>query len=344
MAISFTAQAEQIGTIIITSSPVNCEVTIGNIKNIDSLSIKGGEIFDKASPSLKIKKADFQLNIDGIPKGKYNLIFKRDNTSIKSEINIQEDKTSLIKGNFSDGKVFMIPQVFIAKDGAPMVLVPASEFQMGSDIGDIDEKPIHKVYLDEFYIDVYEVTNEQYRKFMDATGHEPPLYWDDPKCNAPDQPVVGVTWQDAVDYCKWAGKRLPTEAEWEKSARGDLIGKQYPWGDEVDMEISDPMAQENPGLNSAYPVGCFRPNAYGLHDMERNAWEWCHDWYGEEYYVELSEKNPQGPDAGEEKVLRGGSWFSGIYTPLPVSYRYRFDPEKSSVLIGFRCVSQKDLK
>jgi len=343
MAISFVVQAEQTGTIVITSSPVGCEVTIENVKSADSLSIKGGEILDKTSPLLKIRKVDSQLNIGGIPKGKYEIILKRGDTSIKSEINIQEDKASLIKGNFSDGKAFIIPQVFIAKDGAPMVLVPAGEFQMGSDIGDIDEKPIHKVYLDEFYIDVYEVTNEQYRKFIDATKHEPSLYWDDPKCNAPDQPVVGVTWQDAVDYCKWAGKRLPTEAEWEKSARGGLVGKQYPLGDDENIEETpEPMAQENPGLNSAYPVGCFKPNAYGLHDMERNAWEWCHDWYGEEYYANSSEKNPQGPDTGDEKVLRGGSWFSGIYTPLPVSYRYRFDPEKSSVLIGFRCVSKKD--
>ncbi|MDQ1326845.1 MAG: Formylglycine-rating enzyme family protein, partial [Candidatus Poribacteria bacterium] len=228
------------------------------------------------------------------------------------------------------------------KDDAPMVLIPAGEFLMGSDKGESDELPIHKVYTDKFYIDVYEVTNAMYKKFIEATGHKQPKFWSDPKCNAPNQPVVGVTWQDAVDYCNWAGKRLPTEVEWEKSARGGLVGKEFPWGDEENIETpsGEPLVNENPGLSSAIPVGSFAPNGYGLHDMERNAWEWCADWYDEEYYSKSLDKNPKGPDSGDKKIMRGGSWFSGIFTPLRVAYRYSDDPNQTSDLIGFRCVSQ----
>jgi iron(II)-dependent oxidoreductase len=330
--------AEQKCGLIITSSPVSCEITITNIIDIDSISVKGGEFIEKSTTLVKIKKTDFQLDVNGITKGKYQILFMRDNNTIKADIDIYEGKTSLIKGNFHNRKAFIIPQVYIGNDGAPMIFVPAGIFEMGSDIGDIDETPVHKVYLDEFYIDVYEVTNAQYKRFIEATGHPKPLYWDNPKCNAPDQPVVGVTWQDALEYCRWAGKRLPTEAEWEKSARGGLSEGEPISEDDEDQSM---VSQENPGLESAYPVGFFSPNAYGLHDMERNAWEWCHDWYNEDYYAKSPEKNPQGPDLGEEKVLRGGSWFSGIYTTLPPSYRYRFDPQKTSILIGFRCLSRK---
>jgi formylglycine-generating enzyme required for sulfatase activity len=336
---SIALAEDQTGSIIIASSPIDCDVLLElNTQNAKALTVKGGEITNQTPSTLNIKKTEFQVSINGIQSGTYPITFKRDDILLKSEVNIQAGKTSLIKGNFENRKVFVIPQVFIGRDGAPMVLIPEGEFQMGGNDGDEDEQPIHKVYTDAFYMDVYEVTNTQYKKFMEATGHKPPIYWDNPNCNVPDKPVVGVIWQDAVDYCKWVGKRLPTEAEWEKAARGGLEGKKYPWGD--DERIEAPTAMQNPGLTSAYPVGCFAPNGYGLHDMERNAWEWCSDLYDEKYYAKSIEKNPQGPDTGNERVLRGGSWFSGIYTPLPVSYRYSFDILKSSILIGFRCVSQ----
>ena len=115
-----------------------------------------------------------------------------------------------------------------------MVLIPAGSFKMGSNNGKDNEKPVHTVYVDAFYMDKYEVTNAQYRKFMSATGHREPKYWDYSDYNQPNQPVVAVSWNDATAYARWAGKRLPTEAEWEKAARGGLEGREYPWGDTID--------------------------------------------------------------------------------------------------------------
>jgi len=235
-------------------------------------------------------------------------------------------------------------EVKIGKDGAPMVLIPAGEFQMGSDEGEPDETPVHTIYLDAFYMDMHEVTNAQYRKFIEATGHRVPNYWNDAKHNAPDQPVVGVTWHDAEAYCKCAGKRLPTEAEWEKAARGGLVGKNYPWGDIPDREVAgEPgvgRTDESGGasLGGTLPVGSFDPNGYGLYDMAVNAWEWCADWYDENYYEESTERNPTGPSSGNARILRGGSWFADVYTPLRVAYRYSYNPAQTSNMIGFRCV------
>jgi len=197
-----------------------------------------------------------------------------------------------------------------------MVLIPAGEFQMGSNESD-DEKPIHTVYLDAFYIDKYEVTNAQYKKFMDAKGYKAPGYWNDPKYNAPNHPVVGVTWNDAKAYADWAGKRLPTEAEWEKAARGGVTGKKYVWGDEwpppnkagnFDNSIT------KDGYTYTAPVGSFKPNGYGLYDMAGNVWEWCADWYDNNYYFTSTKSNPAGPSSGTYHVCRGGSWY--YYAPL----------------------------
>jgi sulfatase modifying factor 1 len=268
------------------------------------------------------KSEEGGLHLEAIEPGKHEVrIGEAEFRPQRFNVQIKAAKTTEIK---------------IGKDGAPMVPIPAGEFQMGSNDGEPDEQPAHTIYLDAFYMDMYEVTNALYRKFMDATGHEAPRYWNDPKCNAPDQPVVGVTWHDARAYCDWAGKRLPTEAEWEKAARGGLAGKTYPWGDNEDTAA--PGAGGNEGVSGAFPVGSFAPNGYGLYDMARNAWEWCADWYGEDYYPKSPGRNPKGPDSGENRVLRGGSWFAGISTPLPVSYRYSYNPEHASNLIGFRCV------
>jgi formylglycine-generating enzyme required for sulfatase activity len=284
-----------------------------------------------------ISKSEDIITINA-PAGNYPINFKLENNILEAELRVNAKDVLLVNGNFDLGKVLVTPNIHIGKDGAPMVLVPAGDFQMGSEFGEPDEVPVHRVYLDAFYMDVYEVTNSLYKKFMDETGHKPPLYWEDPRCNAPDQPVVGVTWEDAKAYCKWAAKRLPTEAEWEKAARGGLAGKIYPWGNEDNTPTAG--GGNLQGVSGAFPVGGFPPNDFGLHDMARNAWEWCLDWYSEGYYAKSPENNPKGPDSGEKRVLRGGSWFAGIATPLPVSYRYSIDPEDSSNLIGFRCVSQ----
>jgi len=246
------------------------------------------------------------------------------------------------------------------KDVSKMILIPAGEFEMGSSVGDADERPVHTVNIDAFYIDMYEVTNAQYKEFVDATSHESPVYWKYSNFNEPDQPVVGVTWDDANAYTKWAGKRLPTEAEWERAARGGLIGKKYAWGDsstpppgagnfadETSKKVFkkwDVINGYDDGFSHPAPVGCFDPNGYGVCDMMGNVWEWCADWYDSGYYSKSSKDNPKGPATGQEHVLRGGSWFSDK-DYLRVSNRYNYNPSytmKEAANIGFRCA--KDAK
>jgi len=233
-------------------------------------------------------------------------------------------------------EVFVSGNEIIGKDGAPMVLIPAGEFQMGSNDYD-DEKPVHTVYLDAFYMDAYEVTNAQYKKFMDATGHRAPEYWNDPKYNAPNQPVGGVSWYDAKAYADWAGERLPTEAEWEKAARGGLVGKKYPWGDTLTHDEANYFGTGGKDMwEYASPVGSFAPNGYGLYDMVGNVWEWCADWYGSAYYAMSPGRNPRGPSSGSSRVLRGGSW-SVVGSSRRVATRDSSDPTYTSSAVGFRC-------
>jgi formylglycine-generating enzyme required for sulfatase activity len=200
-----------------------------------------------------------------------------------------------------------------------MVLIPAGEFLMGDAFneGDSDERPQHRVYLDAFFIDQYEVTNAQYKAFCDATGRSyppDPEIWGDYFTtgyflNRPDYPVVDVTWFDAQAYAEWAGKRLPTEAEWEKAARGGLEGKRYPWGDASSHD--DANYGEKGGRDQwtyTSPVGSFPPNGYGLYDMAGNVWEWCADGYDENYYSRSPNQNPTGSATETNRVSRGGSW------------------------------------
>jgi formylglycine-generating enzyme required for sulfatase activity len=261
----------------------------------------------------------------------------------------------------------------IGSDGAPMVLIPAGEFQMGDAFneGGDDELPVHTVYLDAFYMDKYEVTNAQYRKFVQATGHNEPVGygyingnwqygfkpWPDPSFNGDNQPVVCVSWEDARAYADWTGKRLPTEAEWEKAVRGGLPGKRYVWGDEWPPpkdagNFADETAKKRfpgwsiiSGYDDGYaetaPVGSFDPNGYGLHDMAGNVWEWCQDWYGYGYYSRPPPwENPTGPDSGNYRVLRGGCWSFRRWIYLRVAGRLGGSPGGASGSVGFRCVSR----
>ena len=194
-----------------------------------------------------------------------------------------------------------------------MVLVPAGEFTMGSSTGDADEQPAHQVYVDAFSMDVYEVTVGQYAAFLQATEANSPSDWK--TMNQPayqKRPVANVDWADAAAYCKWAGKRLPTEAEWEKAARG-TDGRLYPWG-------NDPPTPRhaNYGKTGSHNHGALAPvgmlengkSPYGIYDMAGNVWEWVSDWYDNDYYKNSPSQNPTGPPSGESKVLRGGSWDS----------------------------------
>lgn len=249
------------------------------------------------------------------------------------------DTNYRIKITASDGQ---IDTTIIGQDGAPMVLIPAGEFQMGDHLneGSGNEFPVHTVYLDAFYMDIYAVTNAQYQIFMDATGRSAPDYWSDLNYNAPDHPVVGVSWHDAVAYAAWAGKRLPTEAEWEKAGRGGLTGKRYPWGDEISSNDANSVGTDGEDVwDYTSPVGSFAPNGYGLYDMAGNVWEWCSNWYSGSFYANSPQNNPLGAALSLYRILRGGPWGNSLNS-LRVADRYGIQPSLSNSYAGFRCVSQ----
>ena len=291
-----------------------------------------------------------------------------------------------------------------------MVLIPAGKFWMGSDTGPPDARPQHRVRLDGFWMDQHEVTNEQFARFVAATGYvtiaerppaakdfpgvppeqlvagsivftpppgdvslDQPLSWwryvpganwrhpEGPSSSIDGKarhPVVDVSWYDAVAYCKWAGKRLPTEAEWEYAARGGLDRKEYVWGDEqtpAGKHLANTWQGRFPRENTkedgyigTAPVDSFPPNGYRLYDMAGNAWEWCADWYRPDYYGQSPGVNPQGPDNSYDpdepgvpkRVERGGSYlctdlYCGSFRP---SSRMKTSPDSSLCHTGFRCV------
>jgi len=233
-----------------------------------------------------------------------------------------------------------LPPTIVGKDGAEMILIPAGEFIMGSPEGEgnDNEHPQHTVFLDAFYIDKYEVTNAQYKQFMQATGHQAPGHWDDEKYNQPNQPVIGVTWHDAAAYAEWAQKRLPSEAEWEKAGRG-VDSRQYPWGNEWDSSKCNSKGSGD-GYEYTAPVGSFLTGASpdGVLDMAGNVWEWVYDLYDEAYYIQSPHKNPKGSDFGNRCVLRGGSWDDNP-SSLRCAERYSYEPTGSRDNVGFRCAS-----
>lgn len=230
------------------------------------------------------------------------------------------------------------------KDGAPMVLIPAGEFTMGSreeeKSADKDEQPAHQAYLDAYYIDQYEVTTARYAKFFKATNRPQPEYWSaNVVSDHGRKPVVGVDWNDAAAYCTWAGKRLPTEAEWEKAARG-TDQRVYPWGNEAPntQRANFKHCCDFKDYGALTDVGSYEAGKgpYGTYDMAGNVWEWVADWYDVKYYSKSPARNPIGPLSGESRVLRGGSWFN---EPLYVrsASRGRAVPTKRHNAIGFRC-------
>ncbi len=227
-------------------------------------------------------------------------------------------------------------KLVIERDPETMTLIPAGTFSMGNETGNEDERPVHNVYVDAFYIDVAEVTCARYSRFLKETGYPSNQLWN-PEYDRPDDPVVGVNWYDAAAFAKWAGKRLPTEAEWEKAARGGLIGDKYPWGDEITREKS------NYNSFGTTLVKSYEPNGYGLYDIAGNVWEWCQDWYSKDYYKTTPKKNPSGPMFAERKVVRGGAWYNNE-SALQVYNRHKIYPDIGSFNIGFRCVkSVKDV-
>jgi formylglycine-generating enzyme required for sulfatase activity len=224
----------------------------------------------------------------------------------------------------------------------PMVEIPAGEFTMGSDGTQAleDERPSHRVWLDAFSIDQYEVTTAQYAAFLVSEKRAAPWLWETVDLGQHgDRPVIGVDWRDAQAFCAWIGKRLPSEAEWEKAARG-TDARHFPWGNQ---EPTSELANFALGARFSYNQVLFAVRSheagkspYGLFHMAGNAYEWVQDWYGTNYYETSPPKNPTGPAQGQFKVLRGGSW-SDLPKYLLTYGRFKLPPETKNSYTGFRC-------
>ncbi|MBI3811618.1 MAG: SUMF1/EgtB/PvdO family nonheme iron enzyme [Nitrospirae bacterium] len=228
------------------------------------------------------------------------------------------------------------------EDGSEMVLIPEGPFQMGSlaSGGDLDEMPQHAVFLPAFYMDLKEVTQAQFAQFSKATQYPKPVvpvFQEELSLiTKPELPVVGVPWDAAKDYCQWAGRRLPTEAEWEKAAGGEQ-GYQWPWGNDF-LERAANLRGEEDGYKYLAPPGQFESgrSPYGLYDMAGNAAEWVMDWYDEGYYKTAPFKVPKGPETGKFRVYRGGSWNEASVNAR-VAKRFAAAQHQTSAVIGFRC-------
>ncbi len=218
-----------------------------------------------------------------------------------------------------------------------MVRIPGGELAMGR-VNDTFDSPIHRVLVSPFLLDRHEVTNAAYHRFCQATGAELPELWGMPAFHSgpdfPDHPVVGVSFREASAFAEWRGKRLPTEAEWEWAARGGLVGKSYPNGDEVTPEVANYAHQGK--HQGTRPVGSFPPNGYGLFDMAGNVSEWVADYYGADYYRASPTRDPRGPERGRFRVFRGGGWHSGPFCNR-VDYRNALPANWRDMAVGFRC-------
>lgn len=219
-----------------------------------------------------------------------------------------------------------------------LVEIPGAWFLMGSASGQDCERPVHRVWVDTFLLAATQVSNAEYERFAKSTGNPLPPFSTDPNFNHPQQPAVGVSWFDAERYCCWlaaqSGRpyRLPTEAEWERAARGDIEQKNYPWGDEPPQSLPDYASR---WLTGPEEVGRYAPNAFGLHNICDNVHEWCSDWYEANYYATSPERNPAGPEHGQRKSSRGGSWRHHVKVAR-CSARSSIPPEFRYADYGFR--------
>ncbi|MDT3776173.1 formylglycine-generating enzyme family protein [Nitrospira sp. MA-1] len=243
------------------------------------------------------------------------------------------------------------PQEIVGKDGAPMVLIPEGIFPMGvpkaARDGGLDERPNHDVFVSTFYMDKYELTNGRYLQFVTETGHRTPQHPTDPKRglwkqnmmpeSVTDLPVINVDWKDAEAYCHWAGKRLPTEAEWEKAAKGPNDWR-FPWGDVEPTLDHLNFNQSWRGEATLTQVGIYEKgkSPYGIYDVAGNVWEWVADWYEADYYSKSPARNPPGPETGTYKVLRSSGW-QGETPQVRIFTRIKSLPTDRNNSTGFRC-------
>lgn len=237
---------------------------------------------------------------------------------------------------------FSMYKTKIGDEGREMVQIPEGPFTMGSNEGDPDEVPEHQVYLKGFYLDQKEVTQDEYMRFAKMTKRAKPrieVFDDDQsKILKPEFPVMSASWDEAAAYCKWAGKRLPTEAEWEKAGRGESRRK-YPWGDKFITNASNLDGSED-GYKYLAPPGSFEAgrSPYGLYDMTGNVAEWVEDSYDESYYKKSPFRDPKGPENADLKVVRGGSWRETEHNAR-LSKRFAAKHWRTDVTIGIRCAS-----
>lgn len=219
-----------------------------------------------------------------------------------------------------------------------LVRIPEGWFLMGSESGQDCEKPVHRVWVDAFLLGATQVTNAEYAEFLRATGESAPAFWQDANFNHPQQPVAGPSWSSAVKYCEWLSAaterayRLPSEAEWERAARGGAEQKNFPWGDEPPQLLPDYSTRWQ---NGPERVARYAPNAFGLYDIGDNVHEWCSDWYDTNYYAASPERNPSGPATGVRKASRGGSWRHQVKVAR-CSARSSIPPEFQYADYGFR--------
>jgi formylglycine-generating enzyme required for sulfatase activity len=227
----------------------------------------------------------------------------------------------------------------IGKDGAPAVLIPAGSFVMG----DNETSPRREIFVDAFYMDKFEITVGRYAKFLEATGHvRPPEEWETVKIQSDGElPVVGVDWGDAASYCQWAGKRLPTDAEWEKAARG-ADERKYPWGNETPTPerarygrpYENPVYKDGVARVGSYPKGM---SPFGVFDLSGNVTEWVADWFSESFPINEA-RNPKGPESGTGRVLRGGGWYDPAERISAARRMYASSSNRADD-IGFRCAA-----
>lgn len=235
---------------------------------------------------------------------------------------------------------FSMYKTLVGDEGREMVQIPEGPFTMGSVDGDPDEAPEHQVYLKTFYIDKKEVTQQEYDRFLRMTKRRKPgfpVFEDDQsKILKPELPAIGVSWLDAEAYCKWAGKRLPTEAEWEKAGRGE--GKRrYAWGDEFVAGRANLDGKED-GFQYLAPPGALEAgrSPYGVYDMTGNVAEWVADSYDESYYKNAPYRDPPGPEVSDLRVIRGGSWRETSHNAR-LSKRFAAKRWRTDSTIGIRC-------
>ncbi len=263
---------------------------------------------------------------------------------IKKSIDFREKVSEAQKDTkqvkVEDNRDFSIYETVVGDDGREMILIPEGVFTRGSTMGDIDEKPEQEVYVDAFYADKYEVSVESYNKFRKAADYvetSVPFFQGNHEIlDTPNFPVVGVSWYDAVNYCSWAGKRLLTEAEWEKAARG-THGLTFPWGNDMLPKRANIKGTADDFPYMA-PVGSFPMgrSVYGLYDMAGNVSEWVEDWYDQFAYERLDMINPLNEKQSKTHVYRGGSW-DATKVNVRASKRFAATPGRKDAIVGFRC-------